>query len=127
VFSCWAKSVDWQVTQRNNEKPENALHRKPHIKSRFVSIVLLLAASAALAQTPAPPLDAAASDPRTLGIMQGFPPPADKTVRIADGSGWTFPQIRWAFSHTRELGPTVIVWRGSGRPAAQSASWRSIS
>jgi CubicO group peptidase (beta-lactamase class C family) len=86
------------------------------MKSRFVSIVLLLAASAALAQTPAPALDAAASDPRTLGIMQGFPPAADKTVRIADGSGWKFPQIRWAFSHTRELGPTVNVWRGGGRP-----------
>src|ERR1035437_4984343 len=61
---------------------------------------------------------AAASDPKTTGIMQGFPPSANKTVRIADGSGWKFPQIRWAFSHTRELGPTVNVWRGSGRPTA---------
>jgi len=82
---------------------------------------LLLAAACfasqfALAQAPIP--DAAASDPRTLGWMQGFPPPADKTVRIADGSSWKFPQIRWAFSHVREMGPTIDVWRGSTRPSA---------
>lgn len=83
---------------------------------------LLLAAACfvsqfALAQAPAAIPDAAASDPRTLGWMQGFPPPADKTVRVADGSSWKFPQIRWAFSHVREMGPTAGVWRGGGRPS----------
>ena len=82
----------------------------------FASLVLLLAAAAALGQTPPPALlDAEASDPRALGLMQGFPPAADKTVRLADGSLWKFPQIRWAFTHTRELGPTVNVWRGAGK------------
>lgn len=80
----------------------------------LASLALLLTASATLAQTPPPLPDAAASDPRSLGWMQGFPPAADRTVRIADGSSWKFPQIRWAFSHFRELGPTVNVWRGPG-------------
>ena len=84
----------------------------------FASLVLLLSASSVLAQTPPALPDAVASDPRTLGLMQGFPPPADKTIRIADGSNWKFPQIRWAFTHFRELGPTANVWRGNGKASA---------
>jgi CubicO group peptidase (beta-lactamase class C family) len=50
------------------------------------------------------------TDPVALGLMQGFPPPPDKTV--------TFSNVlkgangRWAFHHMRELGPTVNVWHG---------------
>lgn len=62
-------------------------------------------------------LDAAATDPRALGTMQGFPPDAEKTIRFSDGSGWRFPNTRWSFSHQRELVPTVNVWRG-GTPAS---------
>ena len=87
-------------------------------KASLTCLGLLLLSCSAFAQTPPTIPDAAASDPKALGIMQGFPPAADKTVRIADGSGWKFPQIRWAFSHTRELGPTVDVWRGGGKPTA---------
>ena len=87
-------------------------------KASLTCLGLLLLSCSAFAQTPPAVPDAAASDPKALGIMQGFPPAADKTVRIADGSGWKFPQIRWAFSHTRELGPTVDVWRGGGKPTA---------
>ena len=90
----------------------------------FANLAVLLAAGTALAQTPAALPDAAASDPRSLGIMQGFPPPADKTVRIADGSNWKFPQIRWAFSHFRELGPTVNIWRGTGKPSVLPSALR---
>jgi CubicO group peptidase (beta-lactamase class C family) len=97
----------------------------------IASLALLLAASTALAQTPPAPPDAAASDPHTLGMMQGFPPPADKTIRIADGSNWKFPQIRWAFSHFRELGPTVNIWRGTGKasalPRAERADLDAVS
>jgi CubicO group peptidase (beta-lactamase class C family) len=97
----------------------------------FASLVLLLAAGSVLAQTPAAPPDATASDPRTLGLMQGFPPPADKTIRIADGSNWKFPQIRWAFTHFRELGPTANVWRGAGKasvlPRAERADLDAVS
>ena len=35
-----------------------------------------------------PPLSASASDPRALGWMQGFPPPADKTIRFTDLHQW---------------------------------------
>lgn len=91
----------------------------------FASLALLLAAGASLAQTPPPLPDAAASDPRNLGWMQGFPPAADKTIRIADGSNWKFPQIRWAFTHFRELGPTVNVWRGGGAASTLPAAPRN--
>jgi len=69
---------------------------------------------------PAPPaivpphaLDAAASDPRALGYMQGFPPPPDKVIRF-DAASRAFPKTRWSFSHYRELMPTRNVWRGAG-------------
>ena len=61
---------------------------------------------------------AAQTDPVANSVMQGFPPPADKTVRFNDGSSGKFPGTRWAFSHIRELGPTANVWRGEG-PVAQ--------
>ncbi len=86
---------------------------------RGIRLVILalagMAAQVTWAQAPAKLPDATASDPVALGWMQGFPPLPDKTVRIADGSNWKFPQIRWAFSHFRELGPTVNVWRGTGK------------
>jgi len=55
-----------------------------------------------------------ASDPVTLGWMVGTPPPLDKTIRFADGSFYRFPQMRWSFSHWRELFPTKVVARGQG-------------
>ena len=59
-------------------------------------------------------LDGLASDPGTLGWMQGSPPAPDRRIRFADDRFLDFPQIRWALSHLRELLPTVSVWRGSG-------------
>jgi CubicO group peptidase (beta-lactamase class C family) len=47
--------------------------------------------------------------------MKGFPPPADKTVKLA--TVLRFPNGRWAFHHMRELGPTVQVWRGEEKPS----------
>jgi CubicO group peptidase (beta-lactamase class C family) len=82
-------------------------------KSLIVAILLLISTLSLYAQTSKPLPDAAASDPKTLGIMQGFPPAPDKLVRIADGSLWKFPQLRWAFSHMNQLGPSVTIWRGS--------------
>ena len=57
---------------------------------------------------------AAESDPETLGWMQGFPPPQDKTITFQDGSFRSFPELRWAWSNIRQLVPTVNVWRGAG-------------
>src|SRR5689334_4582762 len=60
----------------------------------------------------------AAPDPGAaeLGLMQGFPPPADKQVRR--GNFMTAPNNRWAFQHIRELQPTREIWRGDGPASA---------
>jgi CubicO group peptidase (beta-lactamase class C family) len=69
------------------------------------------------AQTPAPTLPTAEqTDPIKLGWMVGSPPPADKLIRFADGSGYKFPQTRWSFSNFRQLIPTTQVSRGLGAP-----------
>lgn len=68
---------------------------------------------------PIPPAPTAAStDAVALDVMQGFPPPADKTVRAADSSSWRFPNTRWSFSHQRELGPSAVIRRGPGAAVA---------
>ena len=59
-------------------------------------------------------LDGHASDPRTLGWMQGFPPPAHKRVTFESDTFLDFPQIRWTLSHMRELAATTSVRRGDG-------------
>jgi CubicO group peptidase (beta-lactamase class C family) len=66
------------------------------------------------AQSAAPPLDAAASDPRTLGWMTGSPVPPDKQIRANDLSFLTFPQQRWTFSNWARLFPVAIIRRGGG-------------
>jgi CubicO group peptidase (beta-lactamase class C family) len=60
------------------------------------------------------PATAAETDPETLGWMQGFPPPPDKTITFHNGSFRSFPELRWAWSNIRQLVPTVNVWRGAG-------------
>jgi hypothetical protein len=51
-----------------------------------------------------------------LGLMQGFPPPADK--RITWRNFMEAPQNRWSFQHIRELQPTREIYRGAGPVAA---------
>lgn len=60
------------------------------------------------------------SDPKARGLMGGFPPPRELTIRPEGGelSGSSFPNTRWAFSHQRELKPTMNVRRGSGPMSA---------
>lgn len=71
----------------------------------------------ALAQ-PATVLSATASDPNTLGWMQGFPPSADKVIRFTDPDYFAFPKLRWTVCHFRQLMPTVAVDSQSGRVRA---------
>ncbi|MDP3867556.1 serine hydrolase [Phenylobacterium sp.] len=80
------------------------------------AIALLLAAfvSPAAAQAPAAFPDAAASDPVAMGWMIGSPPPPERMIRFEDGKFLQFPQIRWTFSHWRQLFPTIEVSRGAG-------------
>ncbi len=61
--------------------------------------------------------DAAASDPVTLGYMDGAPPPRSRLIRFSDDTFLRFPQLRWSLSHLREFVPTVTVSRGIGPPS----------
>ena len=70
--------------------------------------------SVATASTQTITPTAAETDPETLGWMQGFPPPPEKTITFHNGSFRSFPELRWAWSNIRQLVPTVNVWRGAG-------------
>lgn len=59
------------------------------------------------------PLDAQASNPETLGWMQGHPPAADKTIRFTDPDYFSFPKLRWTVCHFRELMPNTAVRTGA--------------
>jgi CubicO group peptidase (beta-lactamase class C family) len=50
--------------------------------------------------------------------MRTGAPAAGRIIRFAEGTHYTFPQTRWAFSHMRELVPTVAVPRGAGPVSA---------
>ena len=76
--------------------------------------LFVLATTVARADDPPKLPTAAESDPAANKVMQGFPPPPDRTVRFFDGTSSKFPGTRWAFSHIRELVPTANVWRGEG-------------
>ncbi|WP_423228616.1 serine hydrolase domain-containing protein [Pseudaquabacterium inlustre] len=76
-------------------------------------LTTMTALTPAQAQAPALP-SAEQTDPAKLGWMVGSPPPPDKVIRFEDGSGYRFPQLRWSFSHQRQLIPTTNVSRGVG-------------
>ncbi|MBN9003232.1 MAG: serine hydrolase, partial [Rhizobiales bacterium] len=86
--------------------------------TRFTALagasLIALAATVARADDPPKLPTAAESDPVANKVMQGFPPPPDKTVRFYDGTSSRFPGTRWGFNHIRELAPTANVWRGEG-------------
>ena len=75
-------------------------------------ILVLLLLSPALVN--AEPLDAAASDPKTMGWMQGFPPPKDRIIGYPASDYFSFPKLRWTFCHFREIQATKRVGRGIG-------------
>lgn len=56
--------------------------------------------------------DAASSDPKELGWMQGYPPAEDRVIRFYEGDYFSFPRLRWTVCHFRELMPTAAVARG---------------
>jgi len=55
---------------------------------------------------------AAAGEPDSSKLMQGFPPPDDQIVTRSNLM--EYPNNRWAFQHIRELQPTREIWRGDG-------------
>jgi len=86
------------------------------VRGALAGMAALLLGGAAQAAPPFP--DAQATDPVALGWMVGSPPPPERTIRFEDGSFLKFPQLRWTFSHWRELFPTAPVWRGPGPVSA---------
>ncbi|MEL6912692.1 MAG: serine hydrolase [Cyanobacteria bacterium J06598_4] len=87
----------------------------------FMSVCLLLIAvnqsSKVLANNPQAQGEemiwtAENSDPRTLKLMVGSPPPPDKIIRFDDNSFAKFPQWRWTVCHFQQLMPTKPVSRG---------------
>ena len=75
-------------------------------------ILVLTLLSPALAN--AEPLDAVASDPNTMGWMQGFPPPDERIIGHPASDYFSFPKLRWTFCHFREIQATKRVGRGIG-------------
>ncbi|MEL6300634.1 MAG: serine hydrolase [Pseudomonadota bacterium] len=61
--------------------------------------------------------DAQASDPRSIGWMEGFPPSPDKLITQPDANYFSFPKLRWSVCHLREFLPTEVVSRGIGAPS----------
>ncbi|TWI31275.1 serine hydrolase domain-containing protein [Paracoccus sulfuroxidans] len=82
--------------------------------SLAAGLALTLTGSAALSQQT--PLSAKDSDPRVMGWMQGFPPPADKIITQPDSVYFSFPKLRWSVCHLREFLPTTEISRGLGAP-----------
>ena len=103
------------------------LHRYPRLTYALVTVAATAAAlcmgSASHAQAPQlPPPDA--TNPVTLQLMQGSPPPPGKVVRLANIL--QYPNVRWAAQHLRELGPTAAIWRGAGAPSVLPAAPRAL-
>ena len=82
----------------------------------LVAVCAFALASAASAHAQQSALSAAQSNPRTMGWMQGAPPPTDKRITVAAGDFFAFPKSRWTVCHIRNLFPTVEVSRGIGAP-----------
>ena len=97
----------------------------PRPSRLYASLLAALLAAPLLAQAQAPTLPPpAATDPVTLGMMKGFPPPADRQVRLS--TILKYPNLRWAYQHMRELGPTAAVWRGTDGPSALASAPRDL-
>jgi len=94
------------------------------LRNTAIGLSLSVAATGLWAQTPNLPT-AAQTDPVAMGWMVGSPPPVDKVIRFADGSGYKFPQTRWSFSNFRQLMPTTQVSRGTGAPAPLARALRN--
>lgn len=89
-------------------------------KSRILGILMIAFTFSTLnlmAQDKQKFLSAKESEPSNLGWMEGFPPSADKTLHVADGSFFEFPALRWSVVHMRQMLPTINVSRGLGSPS----------
>lgn len=86
---------------------------KSLIATAVAAVFLTLAGTDVKADQPAA-LSAAASNPESMGWMQGFPPAPNKVIRFTDADYFAFPKLRWTVCHFRELMPTAGVHNGAG-------------
>jgi len=88
-------------------------HSSPHtLVAIGISITLFSCALTANASGPLKvTLSDAQSDPKMLGLMEGFPPPVGKRVTLPDSVFFSFPNLRWSVCHMRELLPTASIAR----------------
>ncbi|MSR01014.1 MAG: class C beta-lactamase-related serine hydrolase [Gammaproteobacteria bacterium] len=95
--------------------------------ANILGFSLALGSALVSAQMMRPPaaLDAKESDPIVMGWMVGAPPPNNKIISFQDLSYMQFPQLRWSFSHWRELMPTTNVSRGIGKVSVWPRAERS--
>lgn len=99
--------------------PLNQANRFSLFKGTLLLTFFIISTSIQLmAQNKTKFLSAKESDPKNFGWMQGFPPPADRVLHVADGSFFTFPALRWSVVHMRELLPTQNVSRGIDAPSS---------
>lgn len=75
------------------------------------SLTLSAQASQCLPPSKLDFLSATESAPDKLGWMQGSPPPEEKRARLADGSFFKFPALRYSVAHMNEFLPTTLVNR----------------
>jgi len=90
---------------------------KPLIRNSCTVLLSIMALVGLLSQSSAKSslyLDAAASNPKRLGWMEGFPPPPEKLIMQPESDFFSFPKLRWTVCHIRELMPTKQVSRGIG-------------
>lgn len=80
------------------------------------AVFLIVMSSSAQTNQDQQFLSARESDPIKMGWMQGFPPPKDKRLKLADGSFFEFPALRYSVVHMRQFMPTVNVSRGIKNP-----------
>ncbi len=92
------------------------------IKTTLLLACTVMAMTGTAVSQTNPPLAASASDPKAMGWMQGFPPPADKAIRFTDPDYFAFPKLRWTVCHFRDLMPTAGVANGSGAARALPAA-----
>src|SRR5689334_5363216 len=83
---------------------------RPRGMAALLSGATMLLALGSLGTNAAP--TSGAADP---ALMQGFPPPADKSITLANAM--LPPFNRWTFQHMRELHPTRDISRGEGAPS----------
>ena len=79
---------------------------------RFVQSLVVLLSLTIATHAFSTTADSTASDPRNMGWMEGFPPPADKVIGQPSTDYFSFPKLRWTFCHFRQLQASRGVNRG---------------